>query len=641
MLMLLLALSALAGSRPVAAQKGGGSQVRQAELFNGPWRVHVGDDPLGASAAMDDSSWQQITPGSKESRNLSGAQGVVWFRARIPWRNLPEDPALLIAPKASGCQIFVNGSKISDCDQLPGPNYYIQRGILIHLAGTLSGVPLLLAIRLDRPGTTSSGDIGLGVGDVMLGSSALLADHRTAMDAARFYSRLPQALLCVGELLGGAVLLLAFAFDRSSREYLWFAAFLWLDGSASVMDCFDNVYPVIGPAWQDRGNIFALIARYAPLIGFLAAFTKTRMNWVVRGYQIILLLAPGVLLAVAGVYRPEQFVWGSERIFLALQLPFVVGSLVFLAMQWRRGNRDAALLLPSFLLANGIELLGLTGLLPIRDHLGTRFQYNFDDLSMFFFLISIAPVMIVRHRRITMEHARSSAELEAAREVQQQLIVPAVDLPGFRIESAYAPATHVGGDFFRILPEQDGGVLVVVGDVSGKGLKAAMAVSAIMGALHDYSSNRPAEVLAHLNRVLYGRVSGFATCCAALIARDGRMTLANAGNPAPYLNGEEMRVEPGLPLGLLAEAGYEETRYQIAPDDRLTFVSDGVLEATNAQGELYGFERTLVISNQPAKAIAAAATEFGQQDDITVVTLSMQRAEATASTQLSVPALST
>ena len=102
------------------------------------------------------------------------------------------------------------------------------------------------------------------------------------------------------------------------------------------------------------------------------------------------------------------------------------------------------------------------------------------------------------------------------------------------------------------------------------------------------------------------------------------MTLANAGNPAPYCNGEEMTVEPGLPLGLLAEGDYAETQCTIASGDRLTFVSDGVVEATNAQGELYGFERTRAVSTRPAKAIADAAKAFGQEDDITVVTVSRE-----------------
>jgi len=619
-LVLLSALGAMAETHSVSAQgRGGEPHARQVESFDGPWRVHAGDDPQGASPTEDDSAWQQVELGSTESKNLSTAEGVLWFRALIPWQNIPANSALLIAPKATGCQIFVNGSKVSDCNRLPGPNYYIQRGILIHLTGASPGSPSLLAIRLDQAGKTRSGAVGLGKGDVLLGTSALLSDRRTALDAARFYRVLPQDLLCLGELLGGAVLLLAFAFDRGSREYLWFAAFLWLDGSASLMSCFDVVYPIVGPAWQRWLNEFGQIARYAPLIGFLAAFTKVRMNWALRGYQVILLLVPEVL-AAASFYGLGRYLPNFAYVLLAAQLPFVAGSLVFLAMQWRRGSRDAALLLPSFLLANGFEVLGLTRLVG-RFHLGTRFSYDCDDLSMFFFLISIAPVMIARHRRITMEHARTNADLEAAREVQRQLVVPAADVPGFRVESAYAPAKQVGGDFFRVMPVEDGGVLVVVGDVSGKGLKAAMTVSAIMGSLHDYASSRPAEVLAHLNRVLHGRMDGFVTCCAAHIAADGTMTLANAGGPAPYLNGEEMAVEPGLPLGILGEASYAETRYQIAPNDRLTFVSDGVVEATNPQGELYGFERTEAISSQPAKAIAEAATQFGQEDDITVLSV--------------------
>lgn len=89
---------------------------------------------------------------------------------------------------------------------------------------------------------------------------------------------------------------------------------------------------------------------------------------------------------------------------------------------------------------------------------------------------------------------------------------------------------------------------------------------------------------------------GFVTCCVARIAPNGVIALTNAGNPASYRNGEELVVEPGLPLGMIADVSYIETTCQLAPGDRLTFVSDGVLEATSPSGELYGFERTRAIS---------------------------------------------
>jgi sigma-B regulation protein RsbU (phosphoserine phosphatase) len=101
-----------------------------------------------------------------------------------------------------------------------------------------------------------------------------------------------------------------------------------------------------------------------------------------------------------------------------------------------------------------------------------------------------------------------------------------------------------------------------------------------------------------------------------------------------------MVVESALPLGLVTQGSYEESRYQLAPGDRLTFVSDGVIEATNPERELYGFERTRTISKESANSIAATATQFGQEDDITVVTLTRESVEASASAELPVPLFS-
>jgi phosphoserine phosphatase RsbU/P len=95
------------------------------------------------------------------------------------------------------------------------------------------------------------------------------------------------------------------------------------------------------------------------------------------------------------------------------------------------------------------------------------------------------------------------------------------------------------------------------------------------------------------------------------------MTLANAGNLPPYRNGQELDVESGLPLGITPDVCYSETTFQLNPNDRVTFVSDGVVEATNKR------RRTQAISTQSASAIAEAAKQFGQHDDITVLTLTL------------------
>jgi serine phosphatase RsbU (regulator of sigma subunit) len=113
----------------------------------------------------------------------------------------------------------------------------------------------------------------------------------------------------------------------------------------------------------------------------------------------------------------------------------------------------------------------------------------------------------------------------------------------------------------------------------------------------------------------------FATCLCARVYADGTLVIANAGHLGPYRDGREIELLPGLPLGVIADAQYEQTTYQLNHGDRLVFLSDGVVEAMNSEGELFGFDRTQQVSNEPARYIAQTAQRFGQTDDITVVSL--------------------
>lgn len=234
-----------------------------------------------------------------------------------------------------------------------------------------------------------------------------------------------------------------------------------------------------------------------------------------------------------------------------------------------------------------------------------------------------------RHGRLHAEMSRKQAllegELAAAREVQQVILPERVEaVPGFNVESVYQPARQVGGDFFQVLPAGQGGLLVVVGDVAGKGLPAAMLVSVLIGAIRgvaEYTKD-PVEILGRLNERLIGRTQGgFSTALAARIAADGSVEIANAGHLSPYLDGQEVELHGALPLGVVKSAAYQVTRFHLPQGSRLTFYSDGVVEAQNAKGELFGFERGKAISTQPAAAIVEAAMQFGQEDDITVVTI--------------------
>ena len=197
-------------------------------------------------------------------------------------------------------------------------------------------------------------------------------------------------------------------------------------------------------------------------------------------------------------------------------------------------------------------------------------------------------------------------------------------LPGFAIEAEYRPAREVGGDFFQIIPHAtDGSVLIVAGDVTGKGLKAGMLVALLVGAVRteENHGSDPVVMLRTLNQRLMGRGDAQATCLALRIEAEGGATLANAGHIAPYLNGDELPMEGALPLGLFEGAEPSVMRFQLKPGDRLMLMSDGIAEATDASGKLFGFERVqeLLRIARSAAEVADAAEAFGQEDDISVI----------------------
>ncbi len=209
----------------------------------------------------------------------------------------------------------------------------------------------------------------------------------------------------------------------------------------------------------------------------------------------------------------------------------------------------------------------------------------------------------------------------------QSVLIPEEipSVPGFALASIYRPAGEVGGDFFQIVAMKDGGVLVVIGDVSGKGMPAAMTVSLLVGTFRTLAhyTQSPSEILAAMNTRMLARSSGgFTTCLVLRSDAHGLLTIASAGHIPPYLAGKELPLENGLPLGLAAGTVYAECSFQLVPDQQVTLLTDGVVEARDNAGTLFGFERSAALSIEPAEAIARTAQAFGQDDDITVLTLS-------------------
>ena len=241
-------------------------------------------------------------------------------------------------------------------------------------------------------------------------------------------------------------------------------------------------------------------------------------------------------------------------------------------------------------------------------------------------------------------HAREriEQELHVARRIQQASLPEAVPaLEGWEIYPSYLPAREVGGDFFDFLELEDGRLGLVVGDATGKGVPAALVMSTTCGmirAVTQASDYSPGEVLQRVNEALATRIPAnmFVTCFYGVLdLGTGSFAYANAGHDLPYVRrggyAEELMAR-GMPLGLMPGMSYEEKEIILREGDRALFYSDGLVEAHNPEGAMFGFPRlqSLVAEHAQGEPLVDFLMEelysftgkrWEQEDDITLVTL--------------------
>ncbi len=604
-------------------------QSGSVDLVKG-WRTQAGDDLRWAAPSFDDSQWKPVN-----LDELGAAEnGWRWFRlhVKLPHGHMHEH--LLIAGGKGTCQAFVNGEPIDDTGI--GSWFTLKRPIEEIIPLRDDQDDFVLALRTRATSTYTIWHLPLFL-TLAVGSADAIDNERASFESGRLYAAIPSLAINLIVVLAGIA---AFALHRSQpghAEYIWLALYLLLLGISNglLYSSAAGVVPLALNNWLADPLIFVFTILQ---IQFTFSFAGQPITRVWRAYQYILLLPfiPHVLVAMGKISSSAYILIEAAAILpAALLLP------VLLLLWYRRGNHEAGwLILPSLFPASTAALYDLgsasifTGWGKL-DFLANPLQLGpiplqISDLAEFLFVLAIAVVMFFRFTRVSREQSRVAAELEAAREIQQRLVPAQLPLVhGYAIEAAYFPAQEVGGDFYQILDQGDGTQLLVVGDVSGKGLKAAMTSTLALGALRALATEGlgPGTVLGRLNQQLAGASEGgFITCVCVRMRKDGQLTVANAGHLAPYHRGEEMRLAPDLPLGIVAGNSYAEHEFRMEPGDCLTLISDGVVEARSADGSLFGFDRTRSISRQTAEAIAAAARAYGQEDDITVLTLVRQPA---------------
>lgn len=293
----------------------------------------------------------------------------------------------------------------------------------------------------------------------------------------------------------------------------------------------------------------------------------------------------------------------------------------------------------------------LVGLLNLGPRLSEQ-EYTGDDRKLLGRLAAQA-APAVRTAQLLREHEaevaarqRVESELEVARLIQQNFLPQELpQTPGWELAAHYAPARQVGGDFYDFIALEDGRLGVVVGDVTDKGVPAALVMAATRGILRAAAGRNlsPGAVLERVNDNLVPDIPPkmFVTCLYGILdPTDGRFEFANAGHNLPYVRTENGVVElraTGMPLGLMPGMSYEETKATLLPGESVLLHSDGLAEAHDEHRQMFGFPRLMGLVGKSAGGqrlideVLADLRRFTgpgweQEDDITLVGLSRLRA---------------
>ena len=629
---------------PLRAQVFDASPAGGPVVITASWRFHTGDDPQWASPSFDDSQWPLLRMDrSWNVQGYRGYSGYAWYRIRLQLPASREPLALALDRVGNSAEIYADGQPIGEMGQMrPKPDWLgrsPRTTTVIPLPPVAYGKTIVLAIRAwESARSAPAFDAGSAEPPRLGTERAIREFHDLTIDRS-LLAYLPDWTVFIVAVVIGLISLGLFLLRPRALEYAWAA--LYLFGEASIRG-FDPYRLFVQMPVSEAAFALDSMRAVTTICWLLLvwSFMRASADWLLRAGMLLTVLMPIDALLVMSGHATIARAYVIRALVLSC-----IGLLIFARLvhgAWR-GNRDAQIFLAPFLLYSVMDVVrwirgaldyaGLSNTAAgLEFYRGAHFTVTWDRIGFLLSYLAVGAVLVRRFTQSAQQEQRLTTELQSAREVQEQLVPTEFPrLQHFHIEAVYVPASEVGGDFYQVAEQSDGSVLIVMGDVCGKGLKAAMTGVLAIGAFRALASQQalPGLLLTQLNREIYASQNGgFITCICARIGREGAITVATAGHPPPYRNGEEVQLTSGLPLGIAPEVEYAETTVQLDPGDKVTFLSDGVVEARSETGDIFGFDRTREISRQSAQAIARAAQQFGQEDDITVLTLALASSEA-------------
>jgi hypothetical protein len=596
------------------------------------WLFAPGDNPAWASPTYDDSGWKTVSTEKPLTDYGYRDLHYAWYRIHLHLRPGTRNVTVGTLSVAGNYEVYANGVRLGGSGKMKERLLSEQESLVPYaVPDNLVGErgDLVLAIRC---AVNWGSSMGHGASTPLNSDSVYLLGHESAPLITSYVAAHqggPELLLCILALVAGLISFALYFALRSQQEYLAIGIYLLADSVMMALQLWLNVGSFSFPAHVlDFVLVSVLTIALIEFVRLVLHLPRTRWLLALEVVcSLVFLLTPLHTLGIVSNTLNSVFFVPVLAMKIVLPVLLIRGRL--------KGNREAGLLLGAILIGSLADywyflrnlvfyahLNALLPYLPFTVSLGS-YRVNFYRVGDFFFDIAILIFLVQRTVRIARERNRVAAELEAARSTQELLLArSAQPTPGFHVETIYHPASEVGGDFFLVASMPNGGLLAIVGDVSGKGLLAAMRVAMILGVLRREDCWEPAQVLHNLNEALLTQgESGFTTACCVQIEPGGRYTVANAGHISPYIDGHEVATPPSLPLGITPDQQYASVTGSLAADHRIVLLSDGVVEARSSTGELLGFERLAQLTLKSAREIADTAKDFGQQDDITVLTL--------------------
>ena len=639
--LIVLVLAAPAFSGSLTAQSydlaAHGQQIIALDQF---MRFHPGDDPTlaWANPTFDDSSWPLIR--GNESWYAQGypkLTGFAWYRFTVTLPSHSGPLALWVPLIATNFQIYADGRLIAENGAMPPhprPRYGTNLVFPIPADLAHSGEPLSFAIRVWH--YRWEYELFGGLQEAMrLGDAGLIREWQAQRWRELFWVNTQFNINWFVCLLAGLGSLVLFFLRPTDREFLWFGVWEAFNVLYGLLEIWCNFHSLNVISWRLDGAILlaGLNGCLPILIRHFGRTDRTRLYWAAIGVALL----DSAINALLAFNVISIFSFCVAEAVMKLLLGALNCGLLF------QTSKESKVEMRVFALPVAVYFVNLTAVYTAFALmvLGANWAGHFVQLFISFtnwpfplgtyqttgiaVQLALFTILLFRFVRTRSDEERYKTELEAARTVQQVLVPEEIPtIPGFALASVYKPAGQVGGDFFQFIPIANGGVLVAIGDVSGKGMPAAMTVALLVGTLRTLAhyTQKPSEILAAMNQRMLARSSGgFTTCLVLTVSAAGTLTAANAGHIAPYLNGRELTLANGLPLGLSAQEQYAESVFSLAAGEQLTLMTDGVVEARATDGELLGFDRVQAMTTQSADSIVQAAQDFGQDDDITVMTL--------------------